>query len=753
MRNIEELRKKLGASKPRVLEVSYNYGTIIRLRLFIYEEHSVDDVGISGSKGFGTETSSPLPIDNMSPYTEGGDGCATLGFHKASPPPIDSLPLPSPSSSPSLLPSPSPWVASNEDLSATNDSGDSIDHPLVNDGSSGPAVADHSELELQSCHTNEDALDEAPTSCSSPDAASLGLIAAVNDKAPSNTLIGCSQVDIDLEQHNEAFGVHLTCLGWPDPGSDHGVALVGPKASLFLGDQVAESKPLQEAIWAANELLNSIPSHANCPGQAPHLVVHDQPTSIGNQDIQNPLVLGFIRPALVNKKTSRMKLTVRADEGSCVEPVENSLYRIGMDSQPPPLDAVKPIIKSHLITPSAKEDSRNKEQKDLHIASCYGTAPASRSKVGSTMESSISPDVLFKDVFLRNPLMRELLATRKSTFQIKLPAWQPASNVFKSGKPPGNKESQQSKHSTAQRIRIQEPGSSGVLQITWNASCSSTSADERPTKKLYNNQTIKENDFFKPPTPEAIFRDHARGGTRIQGYRHAGLEGESAFLCHVSQPIQKKPVMRELLARLESTCQIRTLVSHRINSAGSAIGRSATRLLIYHRAAILLFSTRGSVWQQTNPVVSSFTETYEPSPDHILRREISAVRDSALLCNIASSERQEIGCLRATVSSEDESIGPRGSSSHGEGEGYDVVVPTFDDVELKMAMIEAWIVAKEASPNSASRIVTEVEHLWRKLLELKANRCLALTLQLPSCSQAARGYLPDEVSVGCEAAA
>ncbi|GMH29002.1 hypothetical protein Nepgr_030845 [Nepenthes gracilis] len=116
----------------------------------------------------------------------------------------------------------------------------------VDDGSLGSAMVDHSDLELQSFNTNEDALEETPASCSSPTATSLGLSTAINEKAPSNTLIDCSQVDIDLEQHNEASDVHLTCLGRPDPGSDH--------------------------------------------GHAPDLVVNDQPTSIGYQDIQNPLV-------------------------------------------------------------------------------------------------------------------------------------------------------------------------------------------------------------------------------------------------------------------------------------------------------------------------------------------------------------------------------------------------------------------------------------------------------------------------------
>ncbi|GMH29034.1 hypothetical protein Nepgr_030877 [Nepenthes gracilis] len=93
-------------------------------------------------------------------------------------------------------------------------------------------------LEITSLHANEDALEEAPDSCSSPAAASLGLIAAVNQKDPSNTLFGCSQVDIDLEQHNEASG------------------------------------------------------------HAPDLVVNDQPTSIGNQVIRNLLVTRIHMPGL-----------------------------------------------------------------------------------------------------------------------------------------------------------------------------------------------------------------------------------------------------------------------------------------------------------------------------------------------------------------------------------------------------------------------------------------------------------------------
>ncbi|GMG98508.1 hypothetical protein Nepgr_000348 [Nepenthes gracilis] len=90
-RNIKEFRKKLGASRPGVFEDSYNPGqslidgsgsvrncskligvSVINDCLLqndnpasalISEEHLVDDVGISGSKGFGTETPSPLPVD------------------------------------------------------------------------------------------------------------------------------------------------------------------------------------------------------------------------------------------------------------------------------------------------------------------------------------------------------------------------------------------------------------------------------------------------------------------------------------------------------------------------------------------------------------------------------------------------------------------------------------------------------------------------------------------------------------------
>ncbi|GMH18329.1 hypothetical protein Nepgr_020170 [Nepenthes gracilis] len=341
-----------------------------------------------------------------------------------------------------------------------------------------------------------------------------------------------------------------------DPGSDHGVDLVGPEASLFLGDQDAEYKPLKEAI---------------------------RPTSIGNQDIQNPSVTQIHTPSSCQQEdismiwhhdaevvfvnpcsyrddpcpapgqpvaigleqedftdewkatrgfgtsidlkdlsfVQRTKLTVRADEDSCVEPVENSLYRIGMDSQPPPLDAVKPILKS---------------------------------KVGSTIESSISPDVLYEDV----DELRQLV---------------------------------------------------GVT---------------------YKLDSVLTSPSLKPATEECEFR--------------------SGVLKHSPYPVLPLAVL-------------------------------------------------------------PFAEKHEPIPDHILRRDISAVRDSVLLCNIASSERRETGFLRAPVSFEDASIDHRGSSSRGEGAGHDMAVPTFDDVESKMAMIEAQIAAKAASPNCASRIATKVEHL------------------------------------------
>ncbi|GMH29027.1 hypothetical protein Nepgr_030870 [Nepenthes gracilis] len=113
---------------------------------------------------------------------------------------------------------------------------------------------------MQSLHINEDALEEAPASCSSLAAASLGLIAVVNEKDPSNTLFGCFQVDIDLEQHNEASG-----------------------------DQAAEIKPLKEAIQEANELLNSILSYVDCPGHA-----LDLPLAIGHQEAQAQLVAGVL---------------------------------------------------------------------------------------------------------------------------------------------------------------------------------------------------------------------------------------------------------------------------------------------------------------------------------------------------------------------------------------------------------------------------------------------------------------------------
>ncbi|GMH10626.1 hypothetical protein Nepgr_012467 [Nepenthes gracilis] len=58
-------------------------------------------------------------------------------------------------------------------------------------------------------------------------------------------------------------------------------------------------------------------------------------------------------------------------------------------------------------------------------------------------------------------------------------------------------------------------------------------------------------------------------------------------------------------------------------------------------------------------------------------------------------------------------------SSGAKGEDLDLIVPPFDEVESKVAKIEARIAAREALPNSASRIASDVEHLWRKLVELK----------------------------------
>ncbi|GMH14005.1 hypothetical protein Nepgr_015846 [Nepenthes gracilis] len=60
------------------------------------------------------------------------------------------------------------------------------------------------------------------------------------------------------------------------------------------------------------------------------------------------------------------------------------------------------------------------------------------------------------------------------------------------------------------------------------------------------------------------------------------------------------------------------------------------------------------------------------------------------------------------------------TSSGAEVVDHDSIVPPFEEVELKMAKIEAQIAAREASPNSASRIASDVERLCRKLVELKA---------------------------------
>ncbi|GMH29503.1 hypothetical protein Nepgr_031346 [Nepenthes gracilis] len=95
-----------------------------------------------------------------------------------------------------------------------------------------------------------DGLEKAPALCSSLTylpkkksssltAASLGLVTSENEKDHSNTLVGCSQVDVDPEQPNAASG-----------------------------DQAVENKTLKEAFREADELLNSIPSHADWPGHA-----------------------------------------------------------------------------------------------------------------------------------------------------------------------------------------------------------------------------------------------------------------------------------------------------------------------------------------------------------------------------------------------------------------------------------------------------------------------------------------------------
>ncbi|GMH04744.1 hypothetical protein Nepgr_006584 [Nepenthes gracilis] len=95
MQNIDELRKQLRASSARVLEVSLNpWQSLLdgsRLVLpgvlvisddllqsdtltstLISEEHLVVDMGISGNRGVGIETPSPLPADDMSPSSKGG---------------------------------------------------------------------------------------------------------------------------------------------------------------------------------------------------------------------------------------------------------------------------------------------------------------------------------------------------------------------------------------------------------------------------------------------------------------------------------------------------------------------------------------------------------------------------------------------------------------------------------------------------------------------------------------------------------
>ncbi|GMH06065.1 hypothetical protein Nepgr_007905 [Nepenthes gracilis] len=94
------------------------------------------------------------------------------------------------------------------------------------------------------------------------------------------------------------------------------------------------------------------------------------------------------------------------------------------------------------------------------------------------------------------------------------------------------------------------------------------------------------------------------------------------------------------------------------------------------------------------------------------------------------------------------------TSSSAEVVDHDSIVPPFDEVESKMAKVEARIAAREALPNSASRIASNVERLRRKLVELKAQHCPTLSpTQMPYCSQAAHGNVPEDPPTGYEAAA
>ncbi|GMH08565.1 hypothetical protein Nepgr_010405 [Nepenthes gracilis] len=86
------------------------------------------------------------------------------------------------------------------------------------------------------------------------------------------------------------------------------------------------------------------------------------------------------------------------------------------------------------------------------------------------------------------------------------------------------------------------------------------------------------------------------------------------------------------------------------------------------------------------PPASPFAELLEPCSGYILRSG-SAVRDSVLQCNCASSKRQVIVCLSAAVSSDDAISDHNGSSCHGEGEDHDVDVPNLEDAESKRAIV------------------------------------------------------------------
>ncbi|GMH14268.1 hypothetical protein Nepgr_016109 [Nepenthes gracilis] len=107
--------------------------------------------------------------------------------------------------------------------------------------------------------------------------------------------IDCNQVDIDIEPQIDTSCEQLSCLGWPNQGSAPGEVAVGLALPVFQDDQDAANKPKNETLREDGEHLKSIRSSAVCPNHddaSPNMVVDDQKTAIGNQELHTPTMAG-----------------------------------------------------------------------------------------------------------------------------------------------------------------------------------------------------------------------------------------------------------------------------------------------------------------------------------------------------------------------------------------------------------------------------------------------------------------------------